>query len=40
VEVSEGTTPAHEGDMGLPDPDAVLTMCSAGRNSLITMERS
>jgi hypothetical protein len=40
VEVSEGTTPAHESDMGLPHADAVLTMRSTGRNSLITMEGS
>ena len=40
MEVSEGTTPAHQSDMGIPHTDEVPAMCSAGRNSLITVEGS
>ena len=37
MEVSEGTTPALESDMGFPHADAISTVRSTGRNSLITM---
>lgn len=40
MEVCEGPAAADESDMGVPDPDAVLAVCSSRGNSSIAMEGS
>ena len=40
MEVCKGKSTANEGDMGVFDADAILTLPGIGRNSHITMERS